>query len=354
MSARLALALAAALAGSSAACSSPPERPGGVELTPPPAFGPQNEASRAQQPAARPAPAASSAPASAPVPADAASSSDALETASTLATAVVAVVGGREVPVDELLRLWWHYDPIGAEEHFKEVVSTQLALLEVARLGLRIAPEVFELRKARAREELARVVAKSGGGRSVKEYLRERRGTDPEAYFERLDEQTMHELVKERVVRAWQLSHERAIVRGIFTDDEDGMLAVRAELALGRSFEEVARELSIDPQAKEHGGLLPPVVRSTHSPLARLVFATPVGERAGPLAVDGRQLFLQVEAREPALEGDTWAALGAAVEASLAERPIDPIEYFEWGQAMLRRYPVDLSPFYQALGEPAG
>ena len=108
-----------------------------------------------------------------------------------------------------------------------------------------------------------------------------------------------------------------------------------------------------EPTAAQ-GGTVMTVVRSESSELARLAFSTEVGEVGGPLVQGGRFLLVRPEKRLEPVEG-SWAEVAAAVEASLREQPIDSdrLEYAQWRTAMIRRYPIDLSPFLDLVGSAA-
>ncbi|NOT31335.1 MAG: hypothetical protein HOP15_12890, partial [Planctomycetes bacterium] len=155
------------------------------------------------------------------------------------------------------------------------------------------------------------------------------------------------QMLAERAVRAASLASETVGLRLIVAAAE-GVEEVRAALAAGRDFAEVARELSVD-DSKKDGGLVPFVVPQERSPLARLAFQTPVGEVAGPLAISDHQFWIRVEERRAPFEGD-WEAIESAVEAALARYPVEDAEFVHWKLSMEKRYPIDLGPLWSLIG----
>ncbi len=58
-----------------------------------------------------------------------------------------------------------------------------------------------------------------------------------------------------------------------------------------------------------------------------------------------------MDARPEPIEGD-WRAIGAQVERSLEERPVQELEFVDWEEAMFTRYEVDTTPFLELIGAP--
>ena len=145
------------------------------------------------------------------------------------------------------------------------------------------------------------------------------------------------------------LANDHVIARAIVTNSSAEMTKVEELLAQGADFETVAAEKSIDP-SRERGGLLPPITRGAHR-LARLAFVTPVGDLGGPIEEQGRYMLIRVEERPRPRDGN-WAEVGTAVERSLDQRPVDPMEWLQWEEAMYARYGVDTKPFLDLVGEP--
>lgn len=263
----------------------------------------------------------------------------------------VAVVNGQRIGVAELLATVLQRDTLVLREHLDRLVSSYLALQEAGRLGIVLDPALVDERVTADRGAVAEAVERGGSGLSVEAFIRVQFGLDPERYFERMRRESIQRLVTERAVRAWLLGSERVEARAIVAPDEGVLEQVRAALAAGRPFGEVAREFSVDESASK-GGRIQPITLSERTPISQLAFATPVGEIGGPMPLDDTSsLLLLVEGRPEPLEGD-WSAIGAAVEASLREKPVGDPEFWPWRLEMERRYPVDLTPFYELVGEP--
>jgi peptidyl-prolyl cis-trans isomerase C len=156
-------------------------------------------------------------------------------------------------------------------------------------------------------------------------------------------------LLAERVTRAFMLETDRAEMRVIVVRSEEKLKEAQAALTAGESFAEVAKRVSTDPSSKD-GGRVPPVIRSD-TVMGKLAFATKVGEVGGPQYSQGAWLLVKVEAFPPPIVG-AWTEIAAAVEQSLVERPIEELEFSQWKSMMMRRYPVDVSPFLRGAGQP--
>ena len=135
----------------------------------------------------------------------------------------------------------------------------------------------------------------------------------------------------------------------IVLDDRKDLEEVQSAIASGRKFATLAAEFSIGESGQD-GGRIPPVVR-TNSALARLAFATPVGQVGGPIFEGGQYLLLFVESRPDPVRGP-WPETGPEVESSLSQRAIEDPEYWQWKTEMLDRYEVDMTSFFGLVGEP--
>jgi hypothetical protein len=157
------------------------------------------------------------------------------------------------------------------------------------------------------------------------------------------------DLLAERCVRAFTLESEAVRAQMIVVPTRAEADRVEAGLAMGRSFDELARDLSQDPSSEE-GGRIPPIVRS-QAAISRLAFATPIGQVGGPLVEEGRHIYLNVQAVTPGEPGP-WAELGPKVEASLERLPIEDLEFLQWQAMVSARYEVDTTPLLRWVGEP--
>lgn len=327
------LALALALFGCAAVSNPAEERP-----APPPA---RPSAAQERPPADEPTGAAAESGAPLEEPAAAPSAPQRLTLGS---------VGGEPVDVRELLERLWLRDSQTTREAFEYVVLARVALLEAERLGVTIDPAQVDATLERALAALREKLPKGEGGPTLAQHVERTLEMDLDTYRRKLRADAIVQLLTERCVRAWFLANERVRLRVLELADVGSLEGAQAALAAGTPFELVAREHGVDVDA-QGGGTLMTVVRSESSELARLAFATPVGEVGGPLVQGGRFLLLRPEERPAPVEG-SWREVGAAVEASLREAPIDSdrLEYVQWRSAMTRRYPIDLGPFLDLVG----
>jgi len=268
---------------------------------------------------------------------------------SSTSPAVFGYVDGEPLELRELLQSWFHAESLGLGEYVERMVNARLVRAQAQRLEMQADPRGVDALYARALEQMEEVVREGGGGETLREYVESRLGIDPERYFERVRADSTDRWLAERVVRSFTLQSERAQVRVIVLPDEAAVQSVKAALARGEDFGKLAREHSIDESSKA-AGRVPPVVRSPFSPLAQLAFLTPVGEVGGPVVEGGRQLLIRVDARLEPLPGK-WAEIGGQVERSLAEQPIEELEFGQWRAHVERRHAIDLSPLSELLGE---
>jgi len=261
---------------------------------------------------------------------------------------ILATVAGDSILASEFLAHLLHRESRLVLDTLDRLVTARLALLEAGRLGVALDPAMVDERLSEDRGRMAEMLA--GAGFEIDRYLVEKLGLDPTRYFDLMRDEVVQQLLTERVLRAWTLAQERSEVRVIVTNTRAECDAVVDRLTAGQSFEDLARELSVDPSASE-GGSLPPVVRSELSPLSRLAFQTELGTWGGPIEQDAHWVLIRPEARPVPLVGD-WATVGAAVEADLVAHAVADPEYWQWRAAMARRYQVDMVPLLELAGEP--
>ncbi len=262
---------------------------------------------------------------------------------------VIATVAGKPVDVSELLTQWMHQSSLDVKEQVDRLVLSRLFIEESRRLGLTIDPEQAEKAYADAAIAIEKEIGKKRPGISLDRYVDQLLGLDPKVYRERLRDDALRGLLAERVVRAFLLQSEHAELCVIVVKSEEKLKLVQSELAAGKAFEDVAREHSEEPSAKD-GGRVPPVIRSD-TVMGNLAFETPVGSVGGPKYQQGAWLLAKVVSRPEPLVGN-WKAIGERVEASLKERSIEDLEISQWQTAMLRRYEVDVTPLMRLVGEP--
>lgn len=321
------MALASALLLAGCAASSNPSRP---------------ESSRWQEPQSAPATEASQ-----EVPAAAAPVEGPSAPASP-PRVVIAKVGDRTVDVSRLLQDWLQTNSREVTEVLERVVTGEAVDMEAERLGIALDPQEVDQRYEEALGEMKAKVEKHVPGADLDAWIRTELMCDPLAFRENLRRDVRRSLYAERLVRGFVLTNERAEARVVVTETREEMQDVQDALAAGGSFEELARERSIDPTSKQ-GGRIPPILRNG-TPLSRLAFITGAGAVGGPIqGADGKRwMLMRVDAILPPLEG-TWEQIGPAIEASLAERPIDDPEYWQWKAEMNQRYRVDLEPFFDLV-----
>jgi hypothetical protein len=332
MNSRLRIAALAALLAGCAATSNPEDvRPAAPSKPTPVAASEPQAAPESSAPDARPKP-----------PAPPAEEKPPAEDPQQLA---VGSVGGEAIDVREFLSRLWMRDSERAREVFEYLVMSQIALFESDRLGLRLDPALADATVEKAWAALQERLESKGSKLTIDQHIERTLEMEREDYERKLRADAIVQLLTERCVRAWYLSNPRVELRLIELADEPALNAAQAALDAGTPFEDVARAHGADVDAAQ-GGTKMTVVRSESSELARLAFSTEVGAVGGPLVQAGRFILIRPEVRHAALEG-SWADVGAAVEQSLRETPIDTdrLEYAQWRAAMVRRYPIDLSRF---------
>jgi len=260
---------------------------------------------------------------------------------------VVALVAGQPVLVSELLSAWVHRESPTVRTYVEELILSRLVLLEAVRLGIELPESALHEALADTQRRMELDVKQTGGFSGVEDYVRRRLGLDPERYLAEVREQTAIDLLASRVVRAWLLGSERAELRVIVIATREEAEAAQAAIEGGEDFAAVAERTGVGARDGS-GGRVPPVVRGPTA-LARLAFATPVGEVGGPMLEGERWLILRVDARPPRLVG-SWEEIGPQVEASLAQRDIEDPEYWQWKAHILESHEVDMRPLLELLG----
>ncbi len=261
---------------------------------------------------------------------------------------ILGWAAGVPISIEDLLLAWHEVSTREVWLVVEKLVATRIALAEAARIGLELDPAALDAAVSEERAELEAEAAKAEGSPSVEAYIRNTFGMDPAPYLERMRQAAIRQMVAERAIRVWTLSNETRAIRVIAVSLKEEMRAIQAALAVGGDFTELAKRHSADETA-ETDGLVPFLVRQEHSPLARLGFATPLGEVGGPLWISGHGFLVRVEEERAPLSGD-WPAVGDAVERSLVEHPVSDAEFIHWKIQMEKSYPVDLEPLKRLLG----
>ncbi|HPF14865.1 MAG: peptidylprolyl isomerase [Planctomycetes bacterium] len=264
--------------------------------------------------------------------------------------ALIARAAGQAIYLQDLVQAWLFRDSSQAREVLDRLVLDKLVQAEALRFGVRLDPGLVAEDWAATLGDFDAQVAQSDPGATRESFIQSRLGLDPESYLAAMANRRRLDLLAARCVRAFALESDAIEARLIVAPDRKTADLVEAGLASGKSFAELAKQYSSDPSA-EQGGWIPPIVRSM-APIARLAFATPIGEVGGPLKEEGRFLFLQADAfREGA--GGAWSRLGPLVEQSLATRGIEDLEFVQWQAMALARYEVDTRPLLHMLSRPA-
>ena len=252
---------------------------------------------------------------------------------------MVASVGGQGIPLTDLVSKWVLRDPDGVRAILDDLLLSRIVTFEAAALDVRLPDGAIADEVARRMAGLERT-AREVGAPDLEVYVKRRLGLEVAALRAELEREAAIDLLAPRCVRAWLLSSDRREIRAIAVDDRATADQVQARLAKGDDFEALAREYSKDPS--DDGGRMPPVVRSDQ-PVARTAFATQVGSVSAPIQDSRGFVFLKVVGAPDPLEGD-WAAIGARVEADLAEQSIEDPEFWQWKDAMYLRYDIDITP----------
>ncbi len=258
---------------------------------------------------------------------------------------VLGRIGRLELTAADLISGLSHRQGDVLRGEINRAIGERLARQEAARIGLQLDPREVDRRSAAHIGEFAREVVPEG--MDLEEFVTEVMQRDPAAFRAAVSKDTLSEMVLERVVRAFTLGQENARVR-ILVADEATAEAAAQRAAAGEDFIALVGELSRDPSAKE-GGIIPFLVNAPQSPLANLVFLTPLGEIGGPLSSEGgATVLVRVEERPAPLVGD-WSAVGSGVEDSLGETAVSEEEFLFWQIQMENRYQVELAPLFQLL-----
>lgn len=301
--------------------------------------GPQQK-SEPTAPASAPAPASSA-------PTDAAASAAPAEADPAPPSLVIGSVGGESIEAQALLERLWMRDSRSVLDQFEFLVFSRVALFESDRIGVRVSPDQVDLVVQRTMAAVSERLGKSAPGLTLDQFVARVLQLDRTSYDRKVRSDAVLQLLTERCVRAWFLETPRREVDLIEFADADALAAGEAALAAGTAFEEVARRHGL-PEDAEAGGLHMLLARNEESDLARLAFATALGEVAGPIRREDHYLLVRPVREREVVEG-AWAEIGPRVEQSLADEPLDATpmtkEYEQWRTAMTRRYPLDLTPF---------
>lgn len=256
-------------------------------------------------------------------------------------------VGDEPLTSRDFLRKLWIADNRLARRVVEQLVFSRLTQLESTRLGIRLVESAVDAEVLRAMGELERKLVDRQSKLTLREHIDQVIGIEPELYLADLRDEAILQMLAERCVRAWAVENDRCDVRVTELRSPEALAAAQADLNAGKTFAEVAKAHGSGDDAVSATTLLR-ITRSESQDLSRAVFATAVGTVGGPLEQGGRWLLFVPEARLEGREG-TWVELREEVERSLATEPVGELEFVQWRAAMVRRYRVDLQPFFQEV-----
>jgi hypothetical protein len=267
--------------------------------------------------------------------------------AASLATASLGSVGDRQVLVADYLRKLWIENRSIAAKVFEQLLFAHVTRLEADRLGIVLRDEAVEAELADTVKRMEERLSEGGKTTTLDQYAERTLRIDPKLFRANLRDEKIVQMLAERCVRTWLLENDQRKVRITEIRDPQALETARAELAAGKTFEEVAVAHGMGDDEAAH---VTPVnvARAESSTLNKLVFATPLGTVGGPLEQSGRWLLFVVDEELPGREGG-WAALREDVERGIAGEPVSDHEFVQWRAAMERRYAVDDRPFAEAV-----
>jgi len=301
-------------------------------------------ATTAATPAPGAAPAVADEPANAPKTAPTPSQD---KSAESLAP-VLGRVGGEPLHYAEFLRRMWLSDANAARDVIEQMVFARMVLFEGDRLAVQLDPKLVDSALAKAIAAVEKRLADKGSKLTFDEHVRRNFEVDPALYRASMRNDAIVSLLAERCVRAWELESGLCRVRISEFSERAKLDLALSELGAGKSFEAVAAAQGAGEDEKA-GYTRVTIVRSESQELARIAFATAVGDIGGPVQQGAVWLLLKVDAREEGRDV-RWPGDAAAVEASLVRDPLENVEYVQWRAAMTRRYQLDLGPFLELVG----
>jgi len=257
-------------------------------------------------------------------------------------------VGDEGLPVGEFLRRLWLHDNSTARDVVEQMVFARMVLFEADRFGVQLAPAQVDAEVKTAIAGVEKRLADKGSKLTFDEHVRRNLELDPKLYRLSMRNDAIVALLAERCVRAWALESGVCRVRVSEFREKSKLESARADLAAGKSFEEVANAYGLG-EDEDAGLTAMPIVRAENQELSRVAFATEVGQIGGPIEQSGAWLLMRVDSRDDGRDV-TWAADGKAIETSLDVEPVHNMEYVQWRAAMTRRYQLDLSPFLDLVG----
>lgn len=260
---------------------------------------------------------------------------------------VLGRVGGEPLHYAEFLRRMWLSDANAARDVIEQMVFARMVLFEADRLAVQLDPQLVDGALAKAVAAVEKRLADKGAKLSFDEHVRRSFEVEPALYRASMRNDAIVSLLAERCVRAWELESGLCRVRISEFADRAKLDLALSELGAGKSFEAVAA-VHGDGEDEKAGYTRVTIVRSESQDLARVAFATAVGDIGGPVQQGAVWLLLKVDGREEGRDV-RWPGDAAAVEGSLERDPLENVEYVQWRAAMTRRYQLDLGPFLELV-----
>jgi hypothetical protein len=260
---------------------------------------------------------------------------------------VLGRVGGEPLHYAEFLRRMWLSDANAARDVIEQMVFARMVLFEADRLAVQLDPKLVDSALAKAVAAVEKRLADKGSKLSFDEHVRRSFEVEPALYRASMRNDAIVSLLAERCVRAWELESGLCRVRISEFSDRAKLDLALSELGAGKSFEAVAA-VHGDGEDEKAGYTRVTIVRSESQDLARVAFATAVGDIGGPVQQGEVWLLLKVDGREEGRDV-RWPGDAAAVEGSLERDPLENVEYVQWRAAMTRRYQLDLGPFLELV-----
>lgn len=260
---------------------------------------------------------------------------------------VLGRVGGEPLHYAEFLRRMWLSDANAARDVIEQMVFARMVLFEGDRLAVQLDPKLVDSALAKAIAAVEKRLADKGSKLSFDDHVRRNFEVEPALYRASMRNDAIVSLLAERCVRAWELESGLCRVRISEFSERAKLDLALSELGAGKSFEAVAAAHGAGEDEKA-GYTRVTIVRSESQELARVAFATAVGEIGGPVQQGAVWLLLKVDTREEGRDV-RWPGDAAAVESSLERDPLENVEYVQWRAAMTRRYQLDLGPFLELV-----
>ena len=257
-------------------------------------------------------------------------------------------IGGEAVTYGDLARFLRTRDALTFSRTLDSLLVERITRMEADR-GLVTVPVAQVERRTRNRyaaftQRLRESTAEQTGKPvEPRVWLERTIGLTPERFQLFLRSQIEVELLQDRLIRYAEFRGGSAEVSLIVVEDGELAQSMRARLARGELFADLARALSLHATAKGGGLVDHRMIAADFDDEedARQVFAAKPGAVIGPLArtADGRRFYrLYLVDALHAPQDEPFAELSSAIEADLEKRPVSVGEYVHWRRRMQERH----------------